>query len=309
MIVKPDHSTGLLRQESPPVKLKLLLLFTRALAILPFSWLMALATPFGALLAAGGRRKRVTLRNLSACFPTMEEPKIRALMRAHCREFIKLALETPASWHWPEERIFELVREVSGQQHLDNALAKGRGLIFAVPHCGAWEMFSLYLPRYADIAALYKPSDNPDIDQLVALQRERAGCQMFAADAKGLRQAYKHLKAGKVLCILPDQQPKLGEGQFAPFFGIQTLTMTLLSKMVLNTWCEVVYSTCERLRNRRGYRMHYFAAEPDIYSSDMQVSLAALNRGVEQCVNIAPEQYLWSYKRFSIRPEGEPDFY
>ena len=165
------------------------------------------------------------------------------------------------------------------------------------------------MAQNTDFAAVYKPSDKPEIDQLIALKRERAGSQMFAADARGLRQAFKHLKAGGVLCVLPDQQPKEGEGQFAPFYGVQTLTMTLLSKMVQRSECEIIYLTCERLADKSGYRMHYLPADPDIRSTDMDVSLAAVNRGVETCIRIAPEQYLWSYKRFSIRPEGEPEFY
>lgn len=270
---------------------------------------MALATPLGALLAVGGRRRRVALRNLAACFPEKKEAELLALTRAHCREFIKLALESPVLWHWPLSRINKLVIDIRGQQHFDAALAKGRGLIFALPHIGSWEIVSPYMAKITDFAAVYKPSDKPEIDQLIALKRERAGSQMFAADASGLRQAYKHLKTGKVLCILPDQQPKLGEGQFAPFFGVQTLTMTLLSKIVQSTRCDVIFLTCERLHDNTGYRMHYLPADPEIYSPDLDISLAAVNRGVEACVNIAPEQYLWSYKRFSIRPEGEEKFY
>ena len=309
MIAKLDHSTGLLNPHIAPVKLKILLLLTRMLALLPFKWLMALATPLGALLALGGRRKRVTMQNLSACFPEMKDPELQTLTRAHCREFVKLALESPVLWHWPLERVRSLVHEVHGQQVLDDALAKGNGLVVALPHIGSWEIVALYMSQHTNFAAVYKPSENPDVDRLIALKRERSGSQMFAADAGGLRQAFKHLKAGGVLCVLPDQQPKEGEGQFAPFFGVQALTMTLLSKLVRRSNSELIYLTCERLSDNSGYRMHYRPADPEIRSSDMDVSLAAVNRGVESCIEIAPEQYLWCYKRFSIRPDGEPGFY
>ena len=36
---------------------------------------------------------------------------------------------------------------------------------------------------------------------------------------------------------------------------------------------------------------------------------AALNRGVQACVELVPAQYQWSYKRFSLRPDGEPMLY
>ena len=50
-------------------------------------------------------------------------------------------------------------------------------------------------------------------------------------------------------------------------------------------------------------------ADEDVYSADMETSLAAVNRGVERCIALDPAQYLWSYKRFKTRPEGEEPFY
>jgi KDO2-lipid IV(A) lauroyltransferase len=47
----------------------------------------------------------------------------------------------------------------------------------------------------------------------------------------------------------------------------------------------------------------------DLYSEDIQTSLAALNRGVEAIVALAPEQYQWEYKRFRDRPAGESPAY
>jgi KDO2-lipid IV(A) lauroyltransferase len=33
-------------------------------------------------------------------------------------------------------------------------------------------------------------------------------------------------------------------------------------------------------------------------SKDLQVSVNQLNQDVEAMINVAPEQYIWSYKRF-----------
>jgi len=34
-----------------------------------------------------------------------------------------------------------------------------------------------------------------------------------------------------------------------------------------------------------------------------------MNRTVEQCIRMAPEQYQWSYKRFRQRPDGSRNPY
>ena len=36
---------------------------------------------------------------------------------------------------------------------------------------------------------------------------------------------------------------------------------------------------------------------------------AALNQEIEACVRLAPLQYLWTYKRFRVRPPGCADLY
>ena len=40
--------------------------------------------------------------------------------------------------------------------------------------------------------------------------------------------------------ILPDQQPKAGEGEFAPFFGKPALTMTLLGRLAQRSGAQVL---------------------------------------------------------------------
>jgi KDO2-lipid IV(A) lauroyltransferase len=36
----------------------------------------------------------------------------------------------------------------------------------------------------------------------------------------------------------------------------------------------------------------------DIVSKDLQLSVDTLNKEMERMINVAPEQYLWGYKRF-----------
>jgi KDO2-lipid IV(A) lauroyltransferase len=108
-----------------------------------------------------------------------------------------------------------------------------------------------------------------------------------------------------VVGILPDQQPKQGEGEFAPLFGTPALTMVLLSRLAQRTGATVLFAFAERLQDGRGFRLHFLPAPPGVADPDLATAVAALNRGVEDCVRIAPAQYQWHYKRYSIRPPGD----
>jgi KDO2-lipid IV(A) lauroyltransferase len=108
--------------------------------------------------------------------------------------------------------------------------------------------------------------------------------------------------------VLPDQQPKRGQGRFAPFFGNPALTGVLVPRLVQRTGCIVLASVCERLTEGR-YRVHMLPVDDEVHSPDIDTSLAAVNRAVESCIAIDPPQYLWSYRRFKKQPAGEPPFY
>ena len=54
-----------------------------------------------------------------------------------------------------------------------------------------------------------------------------------------------------------------------------------------------------------GYTVHFLPADPAIADADLAVAAAALNRGLEACVRVAPAQYQWTYKRFSFRGDGD----
>jgi KDO2-lipid IV(A) lauroyltransferase len=96
---------------------------------------------------------------------------------------------------------------------------------------------------------------------------------------------------------------------YAPFFGEPALTMTLLPRLARRTGAAVLFVFVERLPRARGYRMHWLPAPEGIADADPVISATALNRGVEACVALCPEQYQWTYRRFKARPDGGPNRY
>ena len=48
--------------------------------------------------------------------------------------------------------------------------------------------------------------------------------------------------------------------------------------------------------------LHILPAPGDIADPDLPSAVAALNRGVEDCIRLAPRQYQWHYKRYSAQP-------
>lgn len=289
-------------------------LFVIRVAMRLFSWITPraaeyIAPPVAAVLwYLSPRKRRVTRLNLRAVYPDMNSEQRRKIGRASMTNYVKGIFEAGMLWHWPLEKVFECFDETEGIQYLEEARKGGKGAIVAVPHSGSWEMLNLFLHHFEKAAVLYKPSRHPDFDELLLKKRSRGGAQMVPANASGLRMMFKLLKTGHFVALLPDQEPTRGEGQFAPFFGVETLTGVLLPRMTRRTGVPVVFAMCERRKSGR-YRVRVFKANESICSEDMREALTAVNQGIERCIEVDTRQYLWAYKRFRNRPEGETPFY
>lgn len=288
---------------------QLLTVVLGALARLPFPWVQALGAGLGWLSArVPNPHRAITRRNLALCFPELSRQARRDLARASLVEAGKTLTETMAIWLGPATRA-QLVVEVHGETALQAALAGDRGAIICSPHLGSWEIAGLYLGSRYPMTSMYRPPRQRAFEHIVRQARERTGAQLVPTDAAGIRALYQGLKQGRLIGILPDQDPRDPKGAFAPFFGIQANTMSLVSRLAHKTGVPVFFTFAERLPRGRGFRLHILPAPDGIADADLTVAATALNQGVEQCIRLVPAQYQWNYKRFRTRPKGEPRVY
>jgi KDO2-lipid IV(A) lauroyltransferase len=245
-----------------------------------------------------GRARRIAERNLSLVL-TQESAQTRhRLARASVIETGRAIAEVAAIWGNRPEAALALVREVRGGELFEAALARGRGLIVAAPHLGCWELLNYWLASHTPLAILYRAPRHAVLEPLLLRARGALPVEQVRAEGAGVRTLYKRLAAGGVVGILPDQQPRQGEGTRAPFFGVPAPTMVLLPRLAERTGASVLFSFVERLPRGAGYRLHFLPAPDGIADSDIEVACAALNRGVENCVRLAFTQYQWTYKRW-----------
>ncbi|SFF24977.1 KDO2-lipid IV(A) lauroyltransferase [Fontimonas thermophila] len=258
-------------------------------------------------LVPNGRR-RTAYRNLEVCLPHLSAGERRRLVRRSLCHEVKTILEMPVIWLAPEKRVLALVKAWRGAEVIDQALAQGKGMLLLTLHQGNWEACAIPFSRRYPATGLYKPQKNA-IDALSLQGRCRFGGKMLAAEGGVGRRVVEVLQRGETVYFMPDQDPPPGRGVFAPFFGVEAHTPTLVAKLVQKTGARVVFFYGERLSWGRGFVAHWFAAPPEIYSSDLQTAVAAMNAGLERCARDCLEQYWWGYKRFRRRPPGQPRIY
>ncbi|GMV28257.1 MAG: hypothetical protein AMXMBFR59_03820 [Rhodanobacteraceae bacterium] len=293
------------------LSLAILFFLLRLAGRLPLRVLHGIGAGLGRVLWwSGGKLRHHTEVNLAFVHTQYGEKERQRTARRTLRETGKSVTEIAKVWGAGPEKALALVREVDGEALFREALSSQRGLIVAAPHLGCWELLNFWLCSRTDLAIVYRPPRHAALEPLLLKARGALRPEQVRAEGAGVRTLYKRLQAGGVVGILPDQQPKQGEGVFAPFFGVPALTMVLVSRLAQRTGATVLFAFAERLPRGQGFRIRFRAAPPDIGSDDLDRAVTALNRGVEDCVNLAFEQYQWHYKRFQFRPDpGEPNPY
>lgn len=286
----------------------------RLLGLLPWPALRYGGDRLAAFWLRNDRREsRVARRNLEIAFPGMPAAERQALHRAALRSTGWQFFETLRIWTRPARQNLRRVREGRGVALFDAALASGRGVIVAAPHHGNWELLNQWLAARTPLAILYAPPESATVEAFLRrvrrAQAQEDRVEQIRAEGVGIRQLFKRLQAGGVAGILPDQQPKSGEGVWAPFFNRPALTMTLIGRLAGRTGAIVLLAVCERDADGNGFTLHLEAAPEEVSASDPEASASALNAAIEALVRRNPAQYQWTYKRWSYTPEGQPNPY
>ena len=298
---------------SPPINWPVALLHAslRLVGALPLRPVLALGAVLGRLAwALRGRSRRIAERNLALVL-TQESAETRQSVAKKCVvETGRSAGEILAIWGGGPDKALRRVVDVRGREWFDDACAAGRGVLIAAPHLGCWELLNYWLATQRPLAILYRPPRHAWLEPLLRRVRGALPVEQIRAEGSGVRALYKRLAAGGMVGILPDQQPRQGEGEFAPFFGAEALTMVLVSRLAQRTNANVLFAFVQRLPHGSGYDIHLRAAPDGIADPDLRLACTALNGGVEDCVRLAFDQYQWSYKRYSLRPDkGVPNPY
>ena len=200
--------------------------------------LAARRAPMAVAASAGARRRCAQAQawcgatsnwpTPSCCPAQRDAAGSRAILRTTARQL----LETLRFWTRPHASNLALIRESHGVDLFDAAIAAGKGVIVAAPHYGNWELLNQWLASRTPLAILYRAAGVAIGEAFLRRVRAAHGdadrVTQVRAEGPAIRQLFKLLQGGGVVGILPDQQPKAGDGEFAPFFGIPALTMTLL---------------------------------------------------------------------------------
>lgn len=278
-----------------------------SMAQLPFSWQMAIGKGLGiAMYHLARSRRHICEVNIALCFPQMSAAQQQTLVRDTFISNGRGVMEIGLSWCRDAEDFREIVT-VTGQQHLYNALAQGRGVLLVSAHFSTLEIAGSLLALHHDFSVTYRRHKNPLFEALMKRGRQRHFEEVI--ERKEVRKAFRQLQRGKVLWYAADQDNGPRHSVFADFFGRPAASITATTTFASVNNSAVIFLAHYRTHNNQRYELIFSEALQDYPTGDEQQDVLRINALIEAAIRVAPDQYIWLHRRFKTRPEGMPDPY
>jgi len=283
------------------------LLILRGVAGLPASWRRKLGRGIGWLMSKlAAKRNRVATINLKLCYPELNEEELQKLLKENMAATGCGLVETASCWY-SDLKKQQSNSEIIGREHLDAALAKGKGVILLSFHMTSLEMGGCLLGAHYDFLAMYKPNRNPLFDKAMCDGRKRHLKGLL--DRNNVRGTIKALKKNEIVWYAADQNYGGKTTVFVPFFNIPTATITATSKLVKMTGAAVVPFTQRRLDKEDSYQLTLYPAFDDFPGETEEADATRINQFLEDYLKQYPVDYMWLHQRFRNRPAGEASIY
>ena len=215
----------------------------------------------------------------------------------------RMLAEMPAVWLRPRDEVLSRIVRVDGGELIDEARAKGLGIVYLTPHQGCFEIAGQFLAEGEPITVLYRAPKLGFLQPIMEQGRGRRNVRLAPADLGGVKELLAALRRREAVGILPDQAPGVGEGEWVEFFGQPAYTMTLAAKLASRADVVPILVFAERLPQGRGYVMHF---KPVPVALPGESAIRRLNRAVESLIRSCPEQYLWGYNRYKSPRGAKP---
>ncbi len=276
-------------------------------ARLPYPIAMKLGLLFGrALYPLARGRREVALRNLELCFPELDAAQRERLAKLNFAYTGKAFAEIAFAWYASPERLRGLA-EIRGTEHVERALAQGKGVILLSAHFTCLEMTPPLVSPVVPSYAIYKPQRHPVNEYCMRSARDRSLLGSITRD--DVRGMLRALKKNKPVWYAADQDYGRSRSVFAPFFGIPTATVAGLTRLVAISGAQVIPFFFYSRPDHSGY-IGEFHPPLENLGKDPVADATVVNRVTEEAVRQRPEQYLWTHRRFKTRPNRtDPKLY
>ena len=257
-----------------------------------------------ALYRLFSRPRNIAFINISRCFPNKNKSEVEALVKQNFEALGISIFETANAYFATDKKITSML-SIHNEHYLTQAIKDKQSVILFSGHFVPLMLGGRALLLKHHIANIYRPQNNLLFDVIMRRVYEDHGATMIKA--KDIKSLLKAIKNKLPIWYAPDQDLGVNKCVFAPFFNIQTATVSATARLAKDESTVVIPFFFNRTES--GYSMNFEAPIDNYPNADATISATITNKILEAQILKYPEQYLWMHKRFKTRPEGESDFY
>ncbi|VBB46775.1 Lipid A biosynthesis lauroyl acyltransferase [uncultured Paludibacter sp.] len=212
--------------------------------------------------------------------------------------------------HVKEYKQFFKLIEVKGEEHLENAYKRGKGVICLIPHLSSWEFAAITPPMLGyETSAASKAIKSNLLEKLMIKFRSRRGMKNITREGS-YAALVEVLKKGECLILMTDQDTKV-KGIFVDFLGFPAYTPLGASRLLAETDAALVPMAMTRKENGN-YRFIIYPEIPTVKTenpqNDLIVNTQNQNKILSEIIRTYPSQWVWMHRRWKTTPEALEKF-
>ncbi|HHT22763.1 MAG TPA: lysophospholipid acyltransferase family protein [Bacteroidales bacterium] len=208
-----------------------------------------------------------------------------------------------------KKKYFQLI-EVVGEEHLEKAYKRNKGVICLVPHMSSWEFAAITPPMLGyETSAASQSMKMALLEKLIVKFRTSRGMKNITRT--GSYQALiEALNKGDYVILMTDQDTRV-KGVFVDFLGHSAYTPLGASRLLADTEAALVPMAMTR-KEDGNYRFHILPEIPTIKTDDKEADLVANTKNqndyYSEIIRRFPKQWVWMHRRWKTTPESLAKF-
>ena len=284
---------------------KIITLVKKGMTALPYNWAVSFGAGLGGLLWALSKKKVDEAERSCVHSLQVGVTPARKIVRSSYTNLGRSVGEFVCA---SKKKVdLETLVKIHGEEHLQKALARGRGVIFLSAHMGNWELGAAALAaRGYPMNGIGADQRDDRITQLIIDTREEYGVKTVS---KGfdLKSAIRCLKEGEVLAILVDQDAGKS-GVVVPFLGLPASTPYGPAKMAQHLESTILPVFMIRRGMSIYHDLHILPSPweegyPDREES-MESAMGRCNEILSDWISRYPGQWMWLTRRWASIEKG-----
>ena len=275
--------------------------------ILPRRVPMGIGAGLGALVFKLMKEERTkTFNNLTIAYGKEKTAaEIEAMAREVWVNLGKSVVEFAIKMKQDDPETFFKDLEVRGNQHLQEAYQKGRGILGLISHMGCWEGTAMGIPMLGIPAyAIGKKLGNEKLNALLFESRGKKGVPTLARGSS-YKTILRVLSENNLIGILIDQDTDV-RGVFVDFYGKPAFTPIGAAMLAMDSGAPVL----PMFYLKKPDDTYVFIIEPEIplvmtgnRRQDMEENTRRFHAVIEKYIKQYPTQWVWMHNRWKTTPE------